>query len=382
VPYFDDGPRADESPRRSEETLWQMFNRSAWKRLARARGHLEQWLDELPAIEREGVLARLEDRDDRNVYAAITELATHALLVRLRRRDVEVSPPTGGGGATDYLLKDAALHLEVHRLSESQDVHSERQQRYQVLAALNKVTTGRFSLTANMKAGRQLPAMKGVVRRVQGWIDSLDPDAERQLLDADPSGYVTPGQVLRAGDWEFRISATPLRAGAPEEEVVGRIIERYRQPATVEAIRRAITSKRRQHRSLIEPLVVVLDLSAGHATDRTISDALYGDIPLVGHDTVSSRRTDHATWEVGRTHDGNTEATPTSRAPVAVLVLDNFNITDPEYATLTLWLRPGEESLLPPGPWKTARWVPGQQYGDDVHFDGATSALSDYCPLT
>lgn len=340
------------------------------------RANLELMFAQLPAAARAELLPRLQNRNDARVKDAVTELVVHQCLTELRRTDIEVSPPTVGGRRGDYRLADLPLHLEVARVGESASLLGEQRRRHQIVEALNEVSYGRFSLSVTLHSGTSAPSVKSTRRAILDWLAALDADTERVRLETDPL-YQPPTRPFAFDDWTAVVVARPLRADAPPEEAIGQLIaprppgqrpgERDPEPVTVETIRAKIKDKRSQHRGLQEPLLLVLDLSAGMVSDREVADALYGARPRVGwNDPVDQG----ALWPV-EARSGHSGTAGAGTNVVGVLVLDHLHLTSLATATATMWTPPGLASPLE-GPWRTARWQappPTDPLGPDIVID-------------
>ncbi|SFB32045.1 hypothetical protein SAMN05192575_107152 [Nocardioides alpinus] len=356
--------------RRVGESMWSYLESSAFPGDDRVRDQLDRMVSALPFENRGDVVSRLKDSDDRRVKDTVSELVVHQGLLEVGWTDIEVEPTTPDG-KTDYRLSSIGLHLEVTRIGESGPEHGDRQRKYQVLQELNQLDCGRFSLLATLHSGANMPSVKRVRRDVEGWLASLDPLVERAKLESNPSTYAVPSARLGFDDWTVDLEAHPLAPGAASETIISTIVERFSSgPVTVESIRNALSKKRHQHRRLGEPLVVVLDVSNGMASSATIADALYGARPLMGWDRPVDA---NALWSTPERSGCQPSTTPQSPQIVGVLVVDHIHITGLEAIEATYWLPPGVSSSVLQGPWSTARWVAGQNYGADIDIMAGAS---------
>ncbi|WP_148045086.1 hypothetical protein [Nocardioides marmorisolisilvae] len=311
----------------------------------------------IPTAHQSELISRLRDTDDRRAKDALTELVVHEGLLQAGRTDIEVAPTTAEG-ATDYRLTDLGLHLEVTRAGVSDQKHGEQRRRLQVLQGLNQVNCGRFSLRAAIHGAKGTPSVKTVRADIETWIATLDPVAERTKLETD-QWYEPPSQAFTFDDWKVTISATPLRADAETEPVLSTILETLDiKSVSAESVKNTLKKKRTQHAALTEPLLIVIDVSAGHLSDAQVADALYGRRPLIGWDPP--RET--GLWNVPERTQTPTEPPGTGPDIVGVMVLDHLHFTGLDAVEATLWLPPDSPSPLPDSRWRTARCDPKAQW--------------------
>lgn len=349
---FPERVRTEDRTRQTGESMWSYLDRSAVERHDQIRNQLELLVASLPPESRPGIVARLQDRDDRRFNDAISELAVHQALSAAGHSDIEVSPSTADG-ETDYRISSIGLHFEVTRIGARDQDHGDRQRRYQVLTELNRLDCGRFTLRGTLHSGQQTPSVRRLRTQITAWLASLDPAAERAALEANPSAYRPNRKTFSFGTWSIELSARPLQADAPSESFIATVIERFPYgPVTVASIRKALARKRHQHKNLTEPLVIAVDVSAGAASDCTLAEALYGVRSLVGW---SQPADNGALWTPSG--GGGTHALIGASGPdvVGVLVLDQLRITSLEAIDATLWLPPSVTDSPVDGPWRTAR---------------------------
>jgi hypothetical protein len=342
--------------------MWSYLEHSADD--AHIRAQLEHLLAQVPASHRQELITRLRDSDDRRVKDALSELVVHQGLVEIGRTDIQVAPVTSGG-ATDYCLTELGLHLEVTRLGERDDAHGDRQRRYQVIDGLNKVDFGRFALHGSFTAGQQAPPVRNVRDELLSWLDGLDATAERRALEASPAGYRPPEQRFSFGDWTLDVIARPLRADAPNEPLMARLVHpQTRGSITMASIRKALKKKKKQHRDLRDPLLIVLDVSASRVPDRLLADALYGAHSVARADRLDTR----ALWPTPQAPATSAKLRSTQHSVdvTGVLVLDHLHVTQLETIEATLWLPPHIASSALQGPWRIARLIPSA--GDDLEL--------------
>lgn len=356
------------------ESLLAYLEQSTHPRDDLIRANLELMYEQLPPAAKAELFPRLADRNDARFKDALTELVVHQLLLELGRTDIEVSPVTVGARRSDYRLSQLPLQLEVARVGESANLLGEKRRRHQVVEALNKVTYGRYSLSVTMYSGTDVPSVAAVREEILAWLASLDADGERRQLEQERS-YQPPTRRFVVDDWSFDVVARPLRRGSPTEEAIGQFVaprrpgrppgERDPEPVTTETVRAKLKDKRSQHRGLAEPLLIVLDASAGMVSDRELADAFYGARPRVGWDDPVDRGALWATEQRSGHRSSRLKAGPDI---VGVLVLDDVQLTGLNTIKATMWIPPGTSSPLS-GPWRTARWQappPGDLSASDI----------------
>jgi hypothetical protein len=136
-----------------------------------------------------------------------------------------------------------------------------------------------------------------------------------------------------------------------------------------DAIETTIRRKLSQHTGLTDPLVIVLDLSSPVIDDSEIAAMLYGPVTMTMLDpaTVLSVTRDRTKgiWPQSLTQPSR---------PAAVLVLRGVWLASRE-ATADLWLPPGTDSTVLPGPWTIRTLSQDQQ---SVITQAATRPAAEY----
>lgn len=327
----------------------------------------------LPPESRTSILSRLKGSDEQ-MEAALAELVTFVLL-RCVYPQVEVDPASGSGSHTDFAVTAGVrTHIEVHRVTMSNEAVKDARRRRDVAGALERIHSPDFWLALEVELGPRLPSMQRPRQEAEAWLTSLDYEAERDRLeqyqqarrerqndeipglDSSPQERAKyfaarapydPPHIERSGeDWSLRIEAVPRprdRRGS-SEVTVGVRLAGEAHIAGPDALQQAVRNKLRQHRELTEPLVVVLDLSSPVIFEDEIVAALYG--PIV--------RTVESDGVPDLVRDGAKGIWPdppaASPRPSAVMILRGIWMGGRE-AAAELWVPPGANSPIAPGPW-------------------------------
>ncbi len=334
------------------------------------------WLARMPAGQaRDELIRRLQGRDDTQVSAALAELVTFILLDSVYPT-VELQPAAGPASHTDFAVTlPRRTHLEVHRTVASEDARKDAQRRRAIAAELEKIASPDFWLAINADIGPEIPSMRPVRNQVESWLTSLDYGAERQRLDAEhqrrqgraasdpPPGldappaewaayyartqpYEPPSQTWSGPGWSVTVEAVPRPASlrGQNRRTVGVSISGALHLETAETLRSSVRAKVSQHVGLLDPLVVVFDVSSPMPDDDDIAAMLYGPATATaGPSGISaSRDRSRGLW-----------SEQPSPQPVAVLALQGVTLGQEHHAAAELWLPPGSSSPLLPGPWTT-----------------------------
>jgi hypothetical protein len=376
--------------RRRTESVWQFLERSSEQVAATARAQWDSWLIRMPPEPRKDLIRRLKDRSDEQVRAAFAELITFVLLDSVYPA-VEIDPVTGSCSRTDFAVDvPVHTHFEVHRPSPSKDVAMDARRQGAIADALEKVNSPDFWLDVQVHSGTNVPSMRKVRQEAEGWLASLDYNAEvhrreeyqrdrrqraaEEMLcrDASPAEraayfaalrpFEPPGFERSGPGWSVRITAHPRSADQRGEGqfTIGVRSAGKAHLATFEDLQGAIRQKIKQHAGLADPLVVVLDLSSPIIEDHDIASMLYGRTTT----TMAGPATPLATTR--KRHEG-IWPDPVLRPPrpAAVLVLRGIWLGSAG-ATAELWLPPGEASPLLLGP-RSARTLGADGLTVEIH---------------
>lgn len=339
----------DDAVRHPGETLWNFFERSPWTRCVSIRATIDVLVAQIDAAEQPGVLSRLKADDERLVKSTFSELWTFDLLKGAGIGPLRFGAPTASGGSIDILVEPSRVHLEVYRASEGNDDFANDRRLNTAVAALQKIRSPEFWLHVTLDLGATQPSMRPVVRAVERWLGGLDAKAESAKYDSAVAiGHMAaaidgmPGFTRGGPDWRVRVRAMPRSPGAPTEPSIGSVEGGSIPIETFESMGEAVRAKRRQHRAVADPLVIVLDVTETLVHDDEIAGALYGPTvhDLTGAVPRNYRRRGEGVWPPGVTSP-----------PAAVVVIDDLYMPAPQTARVTVWLPPGGSNPLGPGPW-------------------------------
>jgi hypothetical protein len=361
--------------RRQGETLWHFLERSSEPVAIETRARWDAWLARMPAAERARLVGRLHDRHDEMVRSALAELVTFVLLDSAYPA-VQIEPPTGTGSRTDFAVEvPARTHFEVFRKAPPAAETADALRLARMIGELEKIASPDFWLDVEAQTGTQAPPMRQVRPKVEAWLASLDYDEQAERRDkeqrarraraagempgldasaAERARYLAahpsfhPPVFTDSGDgWSVRISAHPRARDerGPGQFTVGTRSAGAAHIATIEDVEKAVRTKLRQHAGLLDPLVVVLDLSSPIIGDREIAATLYGPVTttMLAPDTPLAAVRD-------RTKGIWAEPVRRPARPAAVLILSGIWLGCHQ-ASASLWLPPGSSSPLLPGPW-------------------------------
>jgi len=377
VSFFGNTGAQDLGPRRQRETAWKYLQRSSEPEAVAARTRWDNWLTRMPAGQaRDELIRRLQDREDTQVSAALAELVTFILLDSVYPV-VELQPAAGPASHTDFAVTlPSRTHLEVRRTVAPVADRKDAQRRRAIAAELEKIPSPDFWLAINVDIGPEIPSMRPVRKQIESWLTSLNYGTERQRLDAEhqrrqgraandsPPGldappaeraayydagtqpYEPPLQTWSGPGWSVAVEAVPRSASLRGQNggTVGVSISGAVHLESAEALRSSVRAKVSQHAGLVDPLVVVFDVSSPMPADDEIAAMLYGPATATaGPSGISvSRDRSRGLWP----------GQPPPQ-PVAVLILKGVTLGQEHHAAAELWLPPGSSSPLLPGPWTT-----------------------------
>jgi hypothetical protein len=332
--------------RRRRETIWQFLERSSEPVAADTRARWDSWLARMPEEPREAFIHRLKLRKDDQVRATLAELVTFVLLDAVYT-DIDIEPETGTGSRTDFAVNvPVRTHLEVRRKTPPEALTGDARRRATIADELEKIDSPDFWLDVNAFSGAQVPSMHQVRREVEEWLASLDYDEQ---LAREQAGQLRLAPVYKASGegWQVTITAhpRPTAGRGPGQFTVGMQNGGHVHVENADDIEETVRDKLSQHKGLTDPLVVVLDLSSPIIDDFEVAAMLYGPVITTVLDPVtvvtSERNRKHGIWP---------EPLLEPYRPAAVLVLRGIWLGSQD-ATADLWLPPGAESPLLPGPW-------------------------------
>jgi hypothetical protein len=300
---FDDRPRTDINYSFEGEGRYRFLDRVDDPYFAQVRDALNGWASRYPPASLPALRARLLGSDGIDACAAGWELAVHELFAR-DGWHAEVETLTEGGTRPDFRMTRGEQTLVVEArlvtgLTRTQQLQGRR--RESMYAALDDVSSARFALRVRiLQEGPSGPPGKALRRRVEQWLDTLDPQqVTARLLDAGSFDGAT-AQIFEQSGWRLEVSALPLKADRPARRrpnrAVGvRDIESWAGSPT-EATRRALRTKGSRYQGLKCPLVIAIaqEQMAFRMDDITAAvfgtDVIHDGTPLERLPTYDSGR--------------------------------------------------------------------------------------------
>ena len=277
---FDQVERSDPSPATHAEDSFTFMNRVDQPLWARVRDVLDVWFADYPRDAAADLRARYRDADSRQHVAAWWELYLFTLYRRLGY-SVTVHPSVpNGSGQPDFLIARQGEELYVEAVAVNSGVvdgdgrHGARES--WIYDLINEAHSPNFHVQLEFeRVGMQRPKAAEIVRPLEDWLASLDPDAVARALDASEE---VPELHLPVRDWTLIF--TPLPIKPDRRGKAGRLLGLY--PASAgfvndkTMVRKALERKRRQFGQLDKPFVVALLATSSFMDDEDIAQALFG----------------------------------------------------------------------------------------------------------
>jgi hypothetical protein len=276
---FSDMKRTDPSPGRYGEDSFSFLDRVDQIFWARVREELERWFAEFPTEHAKDLRGRFRDKDPARHFAAWWELYLFRLLRQIGFR-VDVHPPlsdtsarpdfrvTGSEGS--FLLEAATTFSGI--VDEGKDAVREGW----ILAAVEEVQAPDFFVSIQFdQVGRERPSVREIVKPIEAWLATLDPDAiDRSLVGG-------PTESFKPRDWEFGLTAVPVSSdsrGKPCHRVLGLGPMMTGYVNDVSKLKATLERKRGKYGKPAEPLVFGVLLMSPVVDNEDIEQALLGQI--------------------------------------------------------------------------------------------------------
>lgn len=241
----------------------------------RVRRELEGWFTLYPTSHSADLRARFRSPDPRQHLAAWWELYLFRLFQQLGF-DVEVHPHIAGAPThPDFrLVRDGdALYVEALTVFSGiveEGRHGAREA--WVLDLVNEAKNPNFFVGIDFeRVGTTTPARREVVRPIEEWLATLDPDA----VSAD----ALPELRLRFRDWDLTLDAFPVKPdarGKDDHRVLGRGPLSAGWVNDVERLQVGFARKFRRYGDLPDPLVVAVLGTSSFLELRDVEQSLFG----------------------------------------------------------------------------------------------------------
>jgi len=277
---FSQMERTDPSPARYGEDSFSFLDRVDQKFWERIRTELERWFAEYPADEAVDLRARFRDKDPTQHFAAWWELYVYRLFNQLGFR-VDVHPDLAEvSGRPDFRVTGPESSFLVEAATTFSGIVDENRNGTRegwIMAAIEEVKAPDFFVGIDFeKVGMERPSVRQVVAPVEAWLSGLDPDAI-----ADPTLKNAPKRVFEVRDWEFELTALPVKPesrGKPDHRVLGFGPITAGFVNDVDMLERTLERKRRRYKP-DEPLVFAV-LMMSPVDNEDIEGALLGRIAV------------------------------------------------------------------------------------------------------
>jgi hypothetical protein len=346
VRLFDDIGRVDGGPAAHGEDSYSFLNRAASPYWAKVRDELEKWFAAFPVDGQADLAGRFQSRRAEQHWAAWWELYVFSLLCRLGFA-VEVHPETGVRGTTpDFhcVRGDCRFYVEAATVFSGvmeDGRHGERES--WILDLVNEAHNPDFFVWLEFdEVGLERPRRSEVLRPLEDWLATLDPDAAAESIAAPED---LPETVVGFRDWRIRLKAIPVKPearGRPDHRLLG--IGPSSSGFVNDHVKLGNSLRRKfgHYGRLGEPLVVAV-LAMSMSVDReTIEEVLFGRAAL----TFSPDDVENARWIRQRNGVWIGEDGPVSRTVSAVAVSSRLRPWTCAQELPELWLNPWSEAPL------------------------------------
>lgn len=292
---FDDRIRTDYDYSFEGEGRYRFLDRVDDPFFAQVREALNGWASRYPSDSLPALRSRLLGTDPIDAEAAGWELMVHELFAR-DGWSAEVETVTEGGTRPDFRMTrdDEVIVVEARLVTGQSTAQRLRDRRRNAMyAALDAVRSDRFALRVEViEDGPHGPPRKTLLRRIEAWLGTLDPDIVAARLNAAGGFQGSTSEEFSESGWRLEVTALPLKSNRParrrRSRAVGvRAAESWSGSPTA-ATRRALKRKGSRYRGLGCPLVVAMaqDEIAFRLEDMTA--ALFGS-DAVGDGTLLAR---------------------------------------------------------------------------------------------
>jgi hypothetical protein len=284
---FSDRQRDDSSPKGKGESTYSFLARVAGPFWDRVRAKIEDMVARFCPGAIADITGRLQSGDDDQFRSAVWELLVHDTLRRLGFT-VTCHPQLDDIGThPDFLVEndDCSFYVEAKILGEDKIDADREQRRRRVYDEINdRVISEKFWLRVQVDdETKKSPAVSGLAKDLQAWLDRLDPDEVRQQFDRGGT-FGVEGHTWRdnTAGWQLTFFPMAKNSHVDGDRVLGTFGGEARWIDDTTSIREALDGKARKYgKALGRPLVVALGLFRMFVDDTDVMDALYGDAVLL-----------------------------------------------------------------------------------------------------
>jgi hypothetical protein len=277
---FSDRERTDPSPAGHNEPTFRFLDRVSGAYWDQVRDLIEAWIANVPAGHRADLIGRLRSTDNTNHVGAYWELYLHETF-RRSGFTIAIHPDVPiGARQPDFRVArgNESYYVEAKCLiSKGSDAGAASRKR-RLYEALDKIHCPNFFLQIDVHSvgSADLPT-KGLRRKLEAWVSTLDPDATH--VD-DRHEYLGERFTWAEAGWDLGFRAFPVSQAAR-----GRVDHRPLGIfGPVEAawinddvtLRSALADKGSAYGPLDRPLVIAVNSFAFSHDDFDTMNALYG----------------------------------------------------------------------------------------------------------
>ena len=372
---FDEIERTDPSPASDAEDHFAFLNRVATPFWERVRSLLSDWVDRLPSHERQDTIARMRSNDRRQSLGAFWELYLWVTFQQLGL-EVKMHPTVASSNRRpDFLIEthEGPVYVEAKVASTSDSEVARDRRRRQIYDTINSgLASPDFWLSLDLDSeGTEAPAISKHLRRIQAWLDELDPDHVDGLLKARSFGSL-PRYVVTERGWTLTITAL-AKGKESRSDPTGRPIGFYpfeggsfdgRAPVLA-----ALREKAGRYGDLEAPYLIAVLVETFLTDHDDVFRALFGNqqilVPLDQPEAATTAPTPDGFW-LGPNGPQNTGVS----AVATVLELYEWRIAEkaPE-----IWPNPWANLAFPAIlPWRV------HSIGDDGSIDTTAAQVEPY----
>lgn len=277
---FSNRERVDMDGAGYSEQPYVYLDRSARPMAARIRDFLEGAFALVPEEQQLDVRRRFMSRRPDAHLAALLELITLAMLIRIGF-NVQLHPEIPGSRhRPDFAVTtpQGLVYVECTTANPSETATAEEQRTYDAIDVLDDIESDRWTVSfASPQVGPQPIVPRRFKRDVEAWLEGLDYDeilAAGERRDVD---YQYPCIIWRDAGWVIELSAYPLQLDAPAG-VHGIYTSQALNVDTPIRLRGALAGKAEYYGDdLGAPLVVIVAPGVQFADHDHFFEALIGD---------------------------------------------------------------------------------------------------------
>jgi hypothetical protein len=352
--------RHDPGPRRNGETEYAFLNRVSGEFWGAVRDLIEDFVGHIEAADaRADLTNRMKSGDDDQFESAWWEVYLHESL-RRSRFDIEIHPPTSTSRSPDFLARrsDSTFYLEAIVPGQSKAAKATAARQGQLLSALDKLDTGRYSLNLrNLNVGANSAPASTWAKRVGEWVHGL-PIPETSRIDL----YSGPSMTLSDRDWLLELGVIPRKGSGARSDrgAIGiyPMVSGIFEPTI--PVREALKKKYHKYGPLNHPFIIAVNMRSIVHDDESVESALFGTLAVEISFTTPSSPSEMSEPSAGRwirRPDGfwsNGDAWINEHV-TGVLVGDDQAPYFTATKQPTLWLHPTAEMCDAPVPtWPSA----------------------------